>query len=354
MLPSRYRQLTKSVIPGGFGAVQKVRDIYLERDVLFKSMKNNTDNDQLLNEIQGLSKARSRHVVEIYDVIKGKGDAIIGVIIELLEGRDYHNFFDEAVGNLKGYLRTIFQIGTALSDLHAVGVTHRDLKLENLKNSSAGVLKLFDFGISVASADYKTMRNRGTQVYAAPELYVDGAAIVPEMDIYSLGICCWALATNALPPELYEMPPQKSARVRSIATVLPELPVEIVKLIDACLDPSPTFRPKSQHFSQIIERHLVRDMHRGIFVEDNKPVFELSHAKRKVTIKIDKRGTLQVIYDGVEFRITLVEGDVYINNRPACFGDVLHEACLLTFGPINQGSNRVWVTFSSSHPRMIL
>ena len=135
MLPGRYRPLTSSVIPGGYGSVQPVQDTYLDRVVLFKSMKDNKDNHQLLNEVKGLSSARSRHVVEIYDVVFDENGAIVGIIIEFLKGRDYEGFYFEAAGNVEGYLKALYQIATALADLHAVGVVHRDLKLQNLKES---------------------------------------------------------------------------------------------------------------------------------------------------------------------------------------------------------------------------
>ena len=152
MLPPRYQPVTRSVIPGGFGSVQKVRDTFLDREVLFKSMQDKANNAQLVNEIQALSKARSRHVVEVYDVIRDEQDDVVGIIIELLTGRDFSQFYTEDKSNSHNYLRALYQIATALRDLHSADVVHRDLKLDNLRESASGILKLFDFGISVAGA----------------------------------------------------------------------------------------------------------------------------------------------------------------------------------------------------------
>jgi len=69
-LPGRYSTVTNTLMSGGFGSVQPVRDNFLGRDVLFKFMQSGNDNGQLRNEIQMLAKARSKHIVEIYDVIK--------------------------------------------------------------------------------------------------------------------------------------------------------------------------------------------------------------------------------------------------------------------------------------------
>jgi serine/threonine protein kinase len=157
-------------------------------------MQDSANNEQLQNEVQGLCKARSRHVVEVYDVITNEDGEITGVVIERLRGRDFSAFHKEAAGSPYLYIKILYQLACALRDLHAVGIVHRDLKIDNFKESAAGIVKLFDFGISSPDGGYKTKQNKGTLTYAAPELYVPGAMITPEMDIYALGICAWALA----------------------------------------------------------------------------------------------------------------------------------------------------------------
>lgn len=354
MLPSRYQPITQSLILGGFGSVRQVRDTFLDRPVLFKSMQDRTNNAQLVNEIQALSKARSRHVVEIYDVIRDEQGDVVGIIIELLTGRDYSQFYTEDKSNSHEYLRVLYQIATALNDLHSTGVVHRDLKLDNLRSSASGILKLFDFGISVAGENYRTRNNRGTFVYAAPELFITDAEITPKMDIYAFGICAWALVTNNWPPVLRERPPQKTGRAPSIASVFPGLPVEVVQLIDACLHTDPNLRPHAHILSREFARQLVRGKHRGIFVQGDSEIYELSNNKPHVRITIGNLGALKVTYDGLVFCIAEVVGNVYVNNEVAAVNMELHESCVLTFGAPDSGSLRSFVSFASSHPEVVL
>ncbi len=354
-LPSRYKPLTKTVLPGGFGNVQRVRDTFLQREVLFKSMQDPANNGQLLSEIRALAKARSRHVVEIYDVVVDAGGIVVGIVIEYLTGREYLSFHIGAQDDVPGYLKALYQLATALRDLHAERVVHRDLKLENFRDSSSGILKLFDFGISTVGTGYHTLNNRGTYVYAAPELYVAGATITPEMDIYALGICAWALAQDTWPPELQECPPQVSRPARSIDSVKPGwLPAEIAQSIDSCLTPDPQGRPTAVALRQLFAKHLARGRHRGLFVQGNKAIYELSDTKRNVTIKIGALGELKVAYDDLTFKIVGVTGNVLVNNQTAVIGAELPASCVLTFGSSNLGAGREWVTFSSSHPEVIL
>jgi serine/threonine protein kinase len=346
---------------GGFGTVIPLEDTFLRRVVLLKVMQDAANNEQLQNELRGLCKARSRHVVEVYDVITNESGEITGVVIERLRGRDFLTFHQEAASNPQLYIKILYQLACALRDLHAVGIVHRDLKLDNFKESAAGVVKLFDFGISSPDSGYKTKQNKGTLTYAAPELYVSGATITPEMDIYALGVCAWALAHPKFPMQLLEKPPQTSGRASSIGTVLPTadkqddgLHKEVIDILDACLNPEPKNRPSASQISSLLARHLNRNKHRGLFVQGLAKVYELSANHTFVSLKIGTLGRLNVTYDGLRFSIAEVEGSVSINNIPAEPGHLLHEACVLGFGAAALGSSRQWVTFFSSHPEVVL
>jgi serine/threonine protein kinase len=324
-------------------------------------MQDSANNEQLQNEVQGLCKARSRHVVEVYDVITNEDGEITGVVIERLRGRDFSAFHKEAAGSPYLYIKILYQLACALRDLHAVGIVHRDLKIDNFKESAAGIVKLFDFGISSPDGGYKTKQNKGTLTYAAPELYVPGAMITPEMDIYALGICAWALAHPKFPVQLLEKPPQTSGRAPSISTVMPTvdkqvdgLHKEVVDILDACLDPEPKSRPLAKQISSLLALHLIRNKHRGLFLQGMTKVYELSANQPFVSLKIGTLGRLKVTYDGLRFSIAEVEGSVSINNVPAEPGHVLHDACVLGFGDASLGSDRQWVTFFSSHPEVVL
>lgn len=355
LLPKRYQPISNSLISGGFGSVQAVKDTFLGRVVLFKAMHDSVNNTQLSNEITALSKARSRHIVEIYDVIKDQSNNIVGIIIERLKGRDFTNFHLEAQTSPDTFLRVLFQIATALADLHSNGIIHRDLKLDNFRESASGILKLFDFGLSVNGENYFTQNNRGTLIYAAPELFLKDAKITEQMDIYAMGVCAWALASQTFPLQMTEKPPQQSGPVPSLVNVMGKnLDIKIIDLLDSCLQHDPSKRPTAQTLASTIGQHLVMGRHRGLFIQANKEIFELSELHKNVRIKIGVLGELRAEYDGICFRITDVIGDVYVNNCDATAGMELHESCLLTFGAQPLGSARHWLTFFASHPEVVL
>ena len=97
------------------------------------------------------------------------------------------------------------QICGALAYLHDQHVIHRDLKPENLLITTAGVVKIMDFGIALDelarritwSGESSTI---GTPDYMAPEQIAGGRGDV-RTDIYALGVILYEMLTNKLPYE---------------------------------------------------------------------------------------------------------------------------------------------------------
>jgi eukaryotic-like serine/threonine-protein kinase len=97
------------------------------------------------------------------------------------------------------------QVASALSALSAAGITHRDVKPDNLVleplPDGRTLVKLVDFGIALENAADGLRESEGlvgTPHYMAPE-QVSGDAIDPRCDLYALGATFYEMLTGRPP-----------------------------------------------------------------------------------------------------------------------------------------------------------
>lgn len=110
----------------------------------------------------------------------------------------------------------VLPILTGLSYMHAAGIIHRDIKLENLFVSSQGQLQLGDFGLALCIHEENAISPVGTLEYMPPEILrlpttdlvikgiVKAEDITPvdfKVDLWSFGVTVYELVTGRSPFE---------------------------------------------------------------------------------------------------------------------------------------------------------
>jgi len=142
-----------------------------------------------------------------------------GELFDLVSSQETHARLDEPL------LRRIFgELCRAVGWMHAVGLVHRDIKLENIlltrnafadPGSPAPLVKLTDFGLSrFVDPDASLLTTRcGSESYAAPELVTGRPYDGRETDAWACGVVLYALVTRRLPFDA--MNPTPEAAVRS-------------------------------------------------------------------------------------------------------------------------------------------
>lgn len=88
----------------------------------------------------------------------------------------------------------------AVAHMHSHGISHRDLKLENLVFGRAGhisTVSIVDFGLAKAARARERMEGvTGTLWYTAPEV-LKGVPYSPVVDLWSLGVVGYLVLTGA-------------------------------------------------------------------------------------------------------------------------------------------------------------
>lgn len=98
----------------------------------------------------------------------------------------------------------IKQILNGIDIIHRVGLTHRDIKLDNILLSDNYILKIADFGfvgyLTEGNNDSGLLTDvKGTKVYMAPEILKGNGYDGIKVDIFSAGVCLFMLTFRRFP-----------------------------------------------------------------------------------------------------------------------------------------------------------
>ena len=350
MIADRYEVIGGSLI-GGMASVLPCKDTVLDRQVAIKVMPGSADRRRILDELGALLKMRSKHVVQVYDVLRiGKDD--LAIVQEFIDGKD---LFDETLApqTATEYLKLVWQIASGITDIHCLEVIHRDIKPNNMKIDPEGVIKIFDFGLARDEGPgASTVGFVGTPGFAAPELYANHAKFTAAVDTYAFGATALFLGLRDLPAELKQRPPVFLG-VNYFGNLPFKVADEMVEVLNTCLHPNQANRPLMRDVRNVLSKHLLHDRHKALAVFKGDP-FYLDAARRSVSLRLPSVGEVEIRYDGFCFRIQSVSGDVFVNNRRVGVDDVLPGACVVTLGAPEWANQRRYITFDLSHPEIVL
>lgn len=197
--------LRRLVGRGGMGDVYEAEDTVHERIVALKLMSESLSSDpvfrtRMQREARTAGRLHEPHVVPIHDF--GEIDGQLYVDMRLIDGKDLATLLSR-YGPLAPprAVAIVRQIGSALDAAHAAGVTHRDVKPENILVSADDFAYLVDFGIASATTDEKLTQlgnTVGTVKYMAPERF-SNSEVTYRADIYALACVLYESLTGSPP-----------------------------------------------------------------------------------------------------------------------------------------------------------
>ncbi|HEY3452187.1 MAG TPA: serine/threonine-protein kinase [Myxococcales bacterium] len=141
------------------------------------------------------------------------------------------------------------QLLAGLEEAHARGIVHRDIKPANLLLSSAGLVKIADFGIAKVEAATQLTQTGGvlgTPAYMSPEQAL-GKPFDLRTDLFSAGVALYEMLTGTN-PFIADSPAATMVRIAKVAPPMllelaPATPPEVAEVAEALLEKDPQRRP---------------------------------------------------------------------------------------------------------------
>jgi len=135
---------------GGMGEVYRAEDTKLKRTVALKRLAPALRADSLyrrrfLEEAERASRFSDSHVASVHDVLEVQGE--IFLILEYVEGQNLRQRLRQRL-SLDEFFTIAIQCAEALVSAHKQGIVHCDIKPENIMLTSAGKVKILDFGVA--------------------------------------------------------------------------------------------------------------------------------------------------------------------------------------------------------------
>ena len=249
---------------GGMGSVYLAVDRKLGRRVALKRLPTELERHperraRFEREARAAAALNHPGIVTIFSI--EEADAVPFLTMELVEGEPLSDVLTQDGLELARFLELAIQIAEAVSAAHEAGLTHRDLKPQNIMLTDEGRTKILDFGLAkttaktaesgfddLATADHLTTgegRVLGTVAYMSPE-QANGQSVDSRSDIFSLGIVLFEMATGQRPfrgdSNLALMNAIFRDEPLSMSELKPELPDELVQVVNRCLHKQPKER----------------------------------------------------------------------------------------------------------------
>ncbi|XP_050087716.1 ovarian-specific serine/threonine-protein kinase Lok isoform X2 [Anopheles aquasalis] len=162
------------------------------------------DPARVMNEVNIMKNLDHPCVIRMHDIIDKPHS--LYMVLEYMKGGD---LLSRILANKRLPEKTsklfFLQMCHAVKYLHSQGITHRDLKPDNIllaDEEEYTLLKVSDFGLSRFVGKNSVMRTLcGTPMYVAPEVLLTRGtgSYTPKVDIWGLGVVLYTMLSGTMP-----------------------------------------------------------------------------------------------------------------------------------------------------------
>ena len=261
---------------GTFGKIYLVRNKHTNHLYSMKKiiLSEELDLELIIKEYQLCHKLKHNNIVEILGIFKRQLDITTYVIYILMEVgmSDWEKEIKSHSDKSKPYteqelLHILTQLVSCLSFLQHQGVSHRDIKPQNVLTFKGSVYKIADFGeakqIEKISQHRQINTLRGTELYMSPLLYnglrcnqLDIKHNLFKSDVYSLGLCMLFAATLSVNSiyEIRKMVDMKNIRMFLERLLMKKYSEGFIKLLGDLLELNEMNRPDFVELEKVLHQ----------------------------------------------------------------------------------------------------
>ncbi len=221
-------QVERCLGRGGMGAVYLARDMTLGREVALKVIRgaegraSQAEQTRMIREAQALASCNHKNIVGVLSVDESDPDMVV-LEMEYVDGVTLRDWNSDRRRSWRELTGVYAHAAVGLAAIHEQGIVHRDIKPDNLLMSTAGIVKVADFGLAVSESlplhrrglGLRSKRDEvsslalrvtsqgalvGTHGYIAPEVLA-GADATAQSDQFSLAAALFEALFGALPFE---------------------------------------------------------------------------------------------------------------------------------------------------------
>ncbi len=252
----KYKVLEKLGV-GGMGQVFLCEHKLMRRRVAVKVLpaakgQDDASRERFYQEARAVAALDHPNIVRAYDIDHDEG--LHFLVMEFVDGVNLQDLVKRA-GPLDPVRACHYIYGSAVGLQYAseTGIVHRDIKPGNILIDRSGVVKILDMGLARFFNDEDDSLTKkydenvlGTADYLAPEQAVDSHTVTIRADLYSLGGTFYFLLTGQPPyPEgsvAQKLLWHQTRDPKSIAQIRPEVPAEIVAIVEKLMKKNPDDR----------------------------------------------------------------------------------------------------------------
>ncbi len=252
-------KIVSSLGKGGMGEVYVAEDTKLGRRVALKVLPAEMAADperraRFEREARAVAALSHPNIVTVHSV--EEADGVHFITMELVDGKTLAKMLPKNGFALSELLEIAIPLADAVSSAHRTGITHRDLKPDNIMIDGEGRLRVLDFGLAklhdpagfedgateapTAAVETEEGKILGTVAYMSPE-QAEGKPVDPRTDVFSLGTILYEMATG-------ERPFRGDTSMSTIGAILKDQPTSVTEI-----NPS-----LPRHLGRVIRRCLAK------------------------------------------------------------------------------------------------